>query len=56
LCGWFFACIRLICLHNQFTQLAAGADKEAELHDGGTALNIASQQGHLAVAEALQGV
>jgi ankyrin repeat protein len=39
---------------NSPNQLAAGADKEAELHDGGTALNIASRQGHLAVVEALQ--
>ena len=34
--------------------LAAGADKDAKTERGSTAHSIATQQGHLAVAEALQ--
>jgi hypothetical protein len=34
--------------------LAAGADKDARMQDGCTAHGIATQQGHLAVVEALQ--
>jgi hypothetical protein len=41
-------------LHVQVCSATAAADKGAKTEGGSTALSIASQNGHLAVAEALQ--